>query len=497
MVTALIRGYFRCRSALRRRIRSLGRFLIASGQVERAAGYVALVDRRRGLLLRGFAAGIRLLHDDHRAFWRSAIEEFPGDPRFVRGHIQASLRSGGTVEAEGGLEWLMARRVTSSADAKFVVGLARIDQARGDRWRVRVRIRRFLKSIPGEHDRSVAALRLCRFIYAAFPTHGRMPKGGWRKSFLNMTQHAPIARAAAAMLSRVASSEAALENASGSSYFETDVSPNQCRAFLSMVRTYLSAGKPFSWVRVGDGEAACMPYEPRLAAVARQDARARERIWWGRALDRAEQEWLTPRVAHAIWNADCIGIPTVGRFLRELNLCREDSLTSNLTGRGLRSILYCLDRVGELRDPSRPVPNFSSCHLHQELALWDLYGELLGSGDEVVLISCHPALADWVQDKFKVRIVRNLLLPPDQVTSPVLSERHQGDVGQLPALLQDIAEQMGDAPRNRLVLVGAGYPGKWLIETARSRGGVALDLGSIFDHWLGFRTRSYLDLNSA
>jgi len=46
------------------------------------------------------------------------------------------------------------------------------------------------------------------------------------------------------------------------------------------------------------------------------------------------------------------------------------------------------------------------------------------------------------------------------------------------------------------VLIGAGYPGKILVDVARARGGVALDLGSIFDYWLGLRTRSYLDIDS-
>jgi hypothetical protein len=42
--------------------------------------------------------------------------------------------------------------------------------------------------------------------------------------------------------------------------------------------------------------------------------------------------------------------------------------------------------------------------------------------------------------------------------------------------------------------VGAGYLGKRLVDLAKMRGGVALDLGSIFDHWVGINTRSYMDL---
>jgi hypothetical protein len=45
-----------------------------------------------------------------------------------------------------------------------------------------------------------------------------------------------------------------------------------------------------------------------------------------------------------------------------------------------------------------------------------------------------------------------------------------------------------------MVLIGAGYAGKVIVDEARRRGGVALDLGSIFDGWLGHHTRSYQDL---
>jgi hypothetical protein len=64
-------------------------------------------------------------------------------------------------------------------------------------------------------------------------------------------------------------------------------------------------------------------------------------------------------------------------------------------------------------------------------------------------------------------------------------------------MLDEVAENLGDLPRNRLVLVGAGYLGKWLVDVSRARGGVALDVGSIFDYWMGLKTRSYLDLNPA
>ncbi len=473
---------------------------IRSGLVERAAGGLAIVAPRRAFLLRGMAAGIRSLSEDHTAFWDLALRRCPGDPGFLRGKIHAALRSGHARDAEAGLDELIARQLARASDWAFVVGLARIDQFRKDDARIRDRVRRFLRCLRADRDYRHAALRLSRLIHAYFPSNAagsRAYDGGRvRRHFLNMMEHAGIAREPAALLRRVAEVEERIEGAAPPSFLDTDLSKKQCRAFIGLVRMRLSAGRAFSFVRVGDGEAACLPYEPRLAGLAAADARDRERIWWGSPLRRIERDWLAPRVANAIWGADCIGIPTIARFLREAKLARRDSLESNLTGRGLRAILHCVEHLADLRPARLPAPVFTSCHLHQELALWDLYGELLDGVGEVVLVSCHPGAAEWVGRTFGVGIAGSLLLPPDNVTGPVLPTSPTGRFP-LPQVLQALADDMGDLPRNRLVLIGAGYPGKWLIDVARSRGGIVLDLGSVFDHWLGFRTRSYLDLNAS
>jgi hypothetical protein len=63
-----------------------------------------------------------------------------------------------------------------------------------------------------------------------------------------------------------------------------------------------------------------------------------------------------------------------------------------------------------------------------------------------------------------------------------------------PRSLDRALDELGDWPNGRLVLAGAGYAGKVITGEAKRRGGIALDLGSIFDHWLGLHTRSYQDL---
>jgi hypothetical protein len=310
-----------------------------------------------------------------------------------------------------------------------------------------------------------------------------------------MLKRSQIRREPRDLLVRAAACEARLENSVSTCLLDTDISALQCRAFVSLVRERLALRQPFAFVRAGDGEAACLPYEPRLASHARADARDRERIWWGRPLTKAQRSRIAPSVARAIWDADCIGIPTIARFLRELRLDESDTLEHSLTGRGLRSLLYCTERFSEMRSPGLPAPVFTSCHLHQDLAIWNCYEELLDGARDVVLISCHPELADYARGRFGARIAANLVLPPDKVSGPLMGGTAHKSAN-FPDMLDLIIEKIGDLPRGRLVLVGAGYPGKLLVSIARERGGIALDLGSIFDYWLDLKTRSYLDLDS-
>jgi hypothetical protein len=411
--------------------------------------------------------------------------------------VHAALRAGRIVEADSGLSSLIGTGATIVADCRFVIGLTFVDLRQGNSFRLRRRIRKFLASFHGKPAYRIAAVRLSRLIFAHFPRQSGQPNGSsvLRKRFLRMLKRSQIRREPRDLLVRAAACEARLENSVSTCLLDTDISALQCRAFVSLVRERLALRQPFAFVRAGDGEAACLPYEPRLASHARADARDRERIWWGRPLTKAQRSRIAPSVARAIWDADCIGIPTIARFLRELRLDESDTLEHSLTGRGLRSLLYCTERFSEMRSPGLPAPVFTSCHLHQDLAIWNCYEELLDGARDVVLISCHPELADYARGRFGARIAANLVLPPDKVSGPLMGGTAHKSAN-FPDMLDLIIEKIGDLPRGRLVLVGAGYPGKLLVSIARERGGIALDLGSIFDYWLDLKTRSYLDLDS-
>jgi hypothetical protein len=449
------------------------------------------------LRLEGWLEGIIHRHADHTEFWDEAARRYPADAAFIRNKVHAALRAGRYSDADAAFAELIISGKAVLADCRFVVGLTFVDLRAGNPTRLRRRVRTFLAGLRGTSAYRIAALRLSRIIFAHFPRKpaSRRSERSSHERFLRMLGRSAVKSQPKKLLLRAAACEMELERAFPGCLFETDISARHCRKFVSLVRDRLASGRPFALVRAGDGEAACLPYEPRLAAHARADARDRERIWWGRPLTPEQRSRIAPAVARAIWDADCIGIPTLARFLRELRLDHADTLTHSLTGRGLRSLLYCAERVTNLRSPGLPAPVFTSCHLHQELAIWTCYEELLDGIRDAVLVSCHPDLADLVRTRFNIGVAASLVLPPDKVSGPLVANT-VCESAILPEILDSVIERMGDLPRNRLVLIGAGYPGKILVDVARARGGVALDLGSIFDYWLGLRTRSYLDIDS-
>ena len=450
---------------------------------------------RRAILLKGALSQLRHRNDDHARFWAEADNAYPDDPGILRMRVHSALRSGDVAMADSQFSLLVASGKTQIGDSRFVIGLGNVDLRINRGAVIRSRVRRFLASLRGRRDSRVAAVRLSRLIFAHFPRTERRSARDVRARFLHLLDRSPVAPEPKGLLRRIAACEDRLARLYPGSFFDTDISAADRRAFIDLVRQRLRERHPFAFVRLGDGEAACLPCERRLALFAVPDRRDRERIWWGKPLERQDRSRLYPRLARAMFDADCVGIPTVSRFIRELRLERNDTLETSLTGRGLRAVLYCAENWDQLRSPGIPGPVFTSCHLHQDLELWNCYDELLDGLRDVVLVSCHERLADWMQERFDLKIAGQILLPPDRVTGPYLAKDYEGP--SLPAHFDDTIARIGDLSRDRLVLVGAGLLGKLLVSEARAHGGIALDIGSIFDHWLGLRTRSYLDLNTA
>jgi hypothetical protein len=196
-------------------------------------------------------------------------------------------------------------------------------------------------------------------------------------------------------------------------------------------------------------------------------------------------------VQAAASRADALGFPTREWLLRDVRLDSGQPLSQTKTGRGLLAIMATLEAAIESGILAGRI--LVSAHIPQDLHRWDLYGELLDGVSEMIVVSCHSHVPDAIQNRFGVHVVKHVAVPPGDATLE-MQHRQLEDDEVPPASVARALEQLGDWPRGRLVLVGAGYAGKLIIDEARQRGGVALDVGSIFDRWVGLNTRSYQDI---
>ena len=63
-----------------------------------------------------------------------------------------------------------------------------------------------------------------------------------------------------------------------------------------------------------------------------------------------------------------------------------------------------------------------------------------------------------------------------------------------PNRFEDIQSKIEVAYLGEVFLVAAGFLGKFYCQTIKERGGIALDIGSAADYWLGYQTRLWVKL---
>ena len=475
--------------------REFCRALLAAGHLDEAeaeANKLLATDREEGLMQLGNVLARRRPDDDYTDFWKAARRDCPDNVIFLRREAMAAMKAGRTDDAVVAMTALLTGPDASLYDAGLVAGLVQILLARGEMATMRRTVRDYLRGLRGSAAYRLGVLRFCRVIFAFFAAPDTRRRLSYHERTSRAVWRAPLKPKARQLLERSLALEAALAT-KAPVLLDTDVSRNECLSFIDLVRQRVARREPFSFVRMNDAESNAFPYEPHLAAHFAADAAEREHVWWGRAVSPAERAALSDRVAQAAWSADAIGIPTFARILRDVHLLENDDLSTLRTGRGLLAGLAAFERFEAFRPAGLPAPLFTSANLHQDLQRWTLYGQLFDGIGEIALVTCHPGLADAMKRTFGLAVSANVIIPPRHASIPFMSERPDTP-HILPEVIDDIVAQVRAHAAGRMVVVGAGYLGKWIVHQAKAAGGIALDLGSALDYWIGLKSRSYQDL---
>jgi len=124
--------------------------------------------------------------------------------------------------------------------------------------------------------------------------------------------------------------------------------------------------------------------------------------------------------------------------------------------------------------------------LHIELYKADLLGHLLQGLDSVTIISCRD-VREMLSKTYGLAHVEWLGLPPEAQTCGFRATEHW------PRTFRQLRAEITVKRPGQLFLIGGGPLGKIYAAWVKQRGGVALDIGSVFDILAGINnTRSYM-----
>ncbi|MGE7414565.1 tetratricopeptide repeat protein [Methylobacterium tarhaniae] len=245
----------------------------------------------------------------------------------------------------------------------------------------------------------------------------------------------------------------------------------------------LDSRSGFSLVRAGDGEGAFVflgnTDEADFAHLYEQNRHDRARVWFADTVDATKHPFLGEafRITDVVRDADVVGMPYP-------NWIRHEYTILSVTGISSLTNLLRIERR----------PGAASCTqlIHIELHNTKLLYSIMQSQKEIGLISCHPGLPERLKSVLGYERVDYHHVPGEKGHSHLLSEEAVAG-SHWPERYPQIMDALSQPLNGRLYIVAAGLLGKFYCDRIKKSGGVALDVGSVADGWMGSRTRPGLE----
>lgn len=289
-------------------------------------------------------------------------------------------------------------------------------------------------------------------------------------------------QAAQARLTAAYPAAAAIARAASREQSAAWILPHDLGDFL---KARIAAAEPFSWIRLGDGEARFLMHlhpELRAAVPAREATAMAKQIWFawfGQDLDAVPADHIAAlgdRLDQAIRNAGLIGV-TDGQRL-------ETDATHYGFCAALEAYLGALladHPSGLFCDALAPV------WLNQQDPF---FGSLLRELDFLGVVSPHPDLADRLQRHLKIGAVASYDLPGETRLGRAVEQGNRGT--HFPEVYERTLATLTVPRRGAVFLVAGGLLGKIYCDRIRELGGIALDIGALADAWAGYNRRGRL-----
>jgi len=238
--------------------------------------------------------------------------------------------------------------------------------------------------------------------------------------------------------------------------------------------------KGFAYVRLGDGEGALMSRIPRLethyGAVMKFIRAHFCHQFLGVEVHRSVSFLSATRVLfEQLADVDVLAFPALERILFAYR-CADMV--------GATSLVALLEELAESSNlPSRR----SWPEVHWELLKNGGLRHLVEAGQGLLVITSRPKAVTYLRSQFPATSIDSILIEPEaQSVNP--NDPSFGSPTELffPNQFEEVLHRLESIDlRGHLVLIGGGPLGKQLVLRAKKSGGVALDLGAIFDTFAG------------
>lgn len=278
--------------------------------------------------------------------------------------------------------------------------------------------------------------------------------------------------------------------------FDLRNSQNESNHLFKRIKSALSSCSSLSILRIGDGEAyGFRKLVHDVGDVHRNDDEVRELHWWGQSIEPNVRLRLCDQFTMALSSADIIGIPTGYRIARDLQPELE-AFQCHRWGRGLQTVFSGIRQsVGSGKILIHKT-EFTDERFHQTFFSIDNISKLSKFSKKILVISCFDA--QEVEGALGLNISSNFYAI--QIPAHSLTRNAKGQSGRfahtiLPDYIDTVEKFLElHVEPGTMVLVGAGFAGKWFLHKTKELGGVALDVGAVIDYWHGHKTRSLVDM---
>lgn len=251
------------------------------------------------------------------------------------------------------------------------------------------------------------------------------------------------------------------------------------------LRERIEARAPFSWIRLGDGEARfVMHLHPELRTMLpprEAEAMARQIwfAWFGQEIDAIAPERLHAlgkQLDRAIRNAGLLGVTNRTR------------LTGDAAHYGFCAALETyLDSLLADRTDAMFTDALAPVALNRQDPF---LGSLLGGLDFLGVISPHPDLAERLGQRLQIGAVASYDIPGETRLARTAEARNRGT--HFPQVFEQTLAALTVPRPGAVFLVAGGLLGKIYCDRIRELGGIALDIGALADAWVGQNARGRL-----